>query len=116
MSANWIFDMRSVFPHFNALFISRVNDEKESRQYLEDLTRLLKDEVDHMKQTCMLTGNGSIRGDSSKRGSDVTWQQRRNNKVDKKELLALTSSLDQEIKAKESVVRELNEAREKVWL
>ena len=94
-------------------FIDRVNDEKESRQYLEDLTRLLKDEVDLMKHTCMLSGTGSIHG-SSKRGGDVTWQQRRNNKIDKKELLALTSSLDQEIKAKESVVRELNEAREKV--
>ena len=87
----------------------RVNDEKESRQYLEELTRLLKDDIDQIKQT-VLIGSGS----GSRRSADVTWQHRRNNKVDKKELLQLTSSLDMEIKAKEAVIRELNEAREKV--
>ncbi|XP_063715318.1 serine/threonine-protein kinase Genghis Khan-like isoform X3 [Symsagittifera roscoffensis] len=89
-----------------------VNDEKESRQYLEDLTRLLKDDMDQLKQTVLVgatTPNKRAGG-----GDDITWQQRRNNKVDKKELLQLTSSLDHEIKAKEEVTRELNEAREKV--
>ena len=68
--------------------------------------------MDQLKQTVLVgatTPNKRAGG-----GDDITWQQRRNNKVDKKELLQLTSSLDHEIKAKEEVTRELNEAREKV--
>merc|ERR550532_1501402 len=84
-----------------------VNDEKESRQYLEDLTRLLKEDIDQLKQNVMVGHQAPLSTPANTRQTteDVTWQQRRNNKVDKKELLQLTSSLDQEIKAKEGIMR-----------
>ena len=71
--------MKSVHGEFGF----RVNDEKESRQYLEDLTRLLKEDIDQLKQTVMVGHQAPLSAPTNTRQTteDVTWQQRRNNKV-----------------------------------
>ncbi|ESO05018.1 hypothetical protein HELRODRAFT_191553 [Helobdella robusta] len=80
--------------------ISWVNDEKEARTYLEGLANRLNAELEDIKQSGVQT-------------VDKMWKNRRSQKLDKKTILDLQSSLNSEIQAKENIGKELSLAKSK---
>ncbi|CAG0890751.1 unnamed protein product [Cyprideis torosa] len=76
-----------------------VSDEKDARGYLQALASKMTEEIEALK----------VAGVSSTPTAD--WRNRRNQKLEKMELLNLQSSLQSEIQAKQAISNELSRTR-----
>ncbi|OQR73867.1 serine/threonine-protein kinase Genghis Khan-like [Tropilaelaps mercedesae] len=82
--------------------IQWVSDEKDAREYLQALATKMTQELDYLRGIPS-SGGGAL--------EQKNWRNRRSQKLDKMELLALQSSLQSEIQAKQAVAEELTQVR-----
>ncbi|KAG9460218.1 hypothetical protein GDO78_023223, partial [Eleutherodactylus coqui] len=80
-----------------------VNDEKQSRMYLQALSVKMTEELETLK-------NSGNQTPSSKTG-ESQWKARRLQKLEASARLELQSALDAEIRAKQSIQEELNKLK-----
>lgn len=79
-----------------------MSDEKDAREYLQALATKMTQELDYLRGIPS-SGGGVL--------EQKNWRNRRSQKLDKMELLALQSSLQSEIQAKQAVAEELSQVR-----
>lgn len=79
-----------------------MSDEKDAREYLQALATKMTQELDYLRGIPS-SGGGVL--------EQKNWRNRRSQKLDKMELLALQSSLQSEIQAKQAVAEELTQVR-----
>ncbi|XP_060711739.1 serine/threonine-protein kinase MRCK alpha-like isoform X2 [Hemiscyllium ocellatum] len=83
-----------------AEIIQWVSEEKEARGYLQSLATKMAEELDSLKSTS-----------SNAKPVDTHWKVRRLQKLEASAKLELQSALDAEIRAKQSLQEQLNEAK-----
>lgn len=79
-----------------------MSDEKDAREYLQALATKMTQELDYLRGIPS-SGGGAL--------EQKNWRNRRSQKLDKMELLALQSSLQSEIQAKQAIAEELSQVR-----
>ena len=79
-----------------------MSDEKDAREYLQALATKMTQELDYLRGI-PTPGGGAL--------EQKNWRNRRSQKLDKMELLALQSSLQSEIQAKQAISEELSQVR-----